>query len=630
MASSKISVAKKDYLGGVPDLAVKLEQANAVLTSCLGDGSPLVARFESLRDRLRNNRLQLAVLGQFKRGKSTFINALLGAPLLPMAVVPLTAVPIFIAWGTAASVRISFKDHRAADELSADDPNTICDFLFRFVAEEANPENRLGVARVDLLYPAPILAGGTVLIDTPGVGSTFRHNTEAALRVLPECDAAFFIVSPDPPITEAELDYLSRLVSKVERILFVLNKADYLRTSERARLIDFLRDVLVKNRLWSSDSTIFSVSARDGLDAKRRDDRAELASSGLAGIEDYLRWQLAAEKTTTLTQAVAKKAESILLEATTGLDLRARALTMPLEELSSRSQLFERALSAIQDQKHVVQDLLAGEQRRLVAELKLRADGLHDRVCEKLSKAIDAELEGDEAPGWTAAAQERLAAAMESTFDRAREELIGSFSADVNAAFVAHQRRFEGLIDDVRKAVADIFEIQLYHGDEDTAFELTNDPYWVTQYIQESLIPNPSGLIDRLLPRSIRRSRLRNRIVKTTNELVLRNTGNLHWALLQSINDTFRKASSQFEERLNAAIQATKKVIEATLERRHARTVEVEPEIARIREQIAALSNCREEIVAERHAGGDRARETAGEYCCGAPATVETSVERAD
>jgi GTP-binding protein EngB required for normal cell division len=629
MVTSKGNLISKDNATPASGLAIKLDQASALLATCVGASSRLVVRIESLRDRLQHNRLQLAVLGQFKRGKSTFINALLGAPLLPIGVVPLTAVPIFISWGPAAVAHVRFSGDRPPDELSAQEPDAIREFLFGFVAEEANPGNRLGVDRVDLYYPAPILAGGTVLIDTPGVGSTFRHNTDAAMRVLPECDAAFFIVSPDPPITETELDYLRHLKSKVSKILFVLNKADYVRVEERARLVDFLRDVLTRDGLWSSGSVIFNVSARDGLDAKQRGDRPELESSGLACIEDYLRRYLAHEKARTLAHAVARKSESILLEAATELELRSKALEMPLDELSSKSQLFEDALRSIEGQRRAVQDLLAGEQRRLVAELKSRTDSLHDDVCIRLSKVIDQELGAVEPPAWSTAAQRKLAAAIETTFDGAREDLIGSFSADVNAAVAAHHRCFEDLINDVRRAAADIFEIPYYQGAEDAAFELTNDPYWVTQHIQESLIPDPSGLIDRLLPRSVRRSRLRDRVIKTTNELVLRNSSNLHWALLQSINDTFRKARSQFEERMNAAIQGTKEVIEATLERRRARSFEVEPELARIREHVAALSTCRKEIVAELHSEAESARDAAEGGCCGALATVDGSVERA-
>ncbi len=62
------------------NLGAKLDQAITVLKSCVAAESPLVPRFNALRGRLQHNQLQLAVLGQFKRGKSTFINALLGAP----------------------------------------------------------------------------------------------------------------------------------------------------------------------------------------------------------------------------------------------------------------------------------------------------------------------------------------------------------------------------------------------------------------------------------------------------------------------------------------------------------------------------------------------------------------------
>ena len=80
--------------------------------------------------------------------------------------------------------------------------------LTAFVTEEANPRNVLNVARVDVFLPAQLLERGVVLIDTPGVGSTHRHQTAAADAVLPECDAALFVVSADPPITEIEIDYL--------------------------------------------------------------------------------------------------------------------------------------------------------------------------------------------------------------------------------------------------------------------------------------------------------------------------------------------------------------------------------------------------------------------------------------
>ncbi len=579
-------------------LSACLDHAAATLRNAPTENASLIARFDSLRERLRHSQLQLAVLGQFKRGKSTFINALLGAPLLPMAVVPLTAVPIFISWRSSPSVCVRFANDRPAEEFPADNPDAIREFLFGFVAEEANPKNGLRVDRVEVFYPAPILADSTVLIDTPGVGSTFRHNTEAALQVLAECDAAVFVVSPDPPITETELDYLRHLDSKVAKILFVMNKADYVRLEERARLIDFLRDVLKQNGLWSSSSIIYSVSARDGLDGKRLGNRNEINSSGLGAIEDYLRHYLAAEKTETLTRAISRKAEDILAETAASLDLRIKTLEMPLDELSSKSKLFEQALTSIEGQRRTVDDLLAGEQRRLLVELRSRADRLYEDVCAKLSKVIDRELPGAWSPRWIEGVKSVLGAAIETVFDAARERFIESFAAAANSAFSAHERRLGELINDVRRAAADIFETEFYRSSEDSSFELTDDPYWVTRHVQETLMPDPSKVIDRLLPWEQRRARLRARLIRQTNELVRRNVGNLHWAILQSLNDTFRKARSQFEERLDDAMSATKAVILATLERRRARAFEVESEIVRLAALKAALVGYHTEITA--------------------------------
>jgi GTP-binding protein EngB required for normal cell division len=253
-----------------------LDPAMATLSEAVADNALLRERVDSLRERLVHQRFQLAVLGQFKRGKSSFINAILGAPLLPIAVVPLTAVPVFISWCSLPLVQVRYADRRPDEQLSSDDPHAIRDFLFRFVSEEANPTNRLGVDRVDLFYPAAILANGIVLIDTPGVGSTFRHNTEAALRVLPECDTAFFVISVDPPITEVEIEYLQRIKVEAAKLLFILNKVDYLHPEERNRVIEFVRHTLEQNDLRASDAAIFSVSATEGLDAKQRDDHARL------------------------------------------------------------------------------------------------------------------------------------------------------------------------------------------------------------------------------------------------------------------------------------------------------------------------------------------------------------------
>ena len=382
------------------ELAATLSCAEVLLDTCLNTQTPFSMRLSSLRERLAQQRLQLAILGQFKRGKSTFINALLGVPLLPAAVIPVTAIATFIAWGDKPLARVSFASERVPEECGASDPKTIRDFLFGFVAEEANPHNRLGVAKAELFYPAPILSDGTVLIDTPGIASTLTHNTEAAFRVLPECDAALFILATDPPITAAELDYLDQIKSKVSRIFIIVNKIDYVAAEERKSLIGFLRKVLHERALLSEDNAIFQISARHGLAAKLGNDGGRLEQSGLIEVEKHLLGYLATEKTRTLEHAIRLKATDILAHAGTELELRMQVLRMPLHDLESKTRAFEDALQRIKEQRRVTRDVLLGDKRRQIQKLESRVAELRQASRLRLARVIDTSLGVADTRAW--------------------------------------------------------------------------------------------------------------------------------------------------------------------------------------------------------------------------------------
>jgi hypothetical protein len=92
------------------------------------------------------------VLGQFKRGKSTLLNAFLGAPVLPTGVTPVTAIPTFIKAGSKAATRITFKDGK--ESLLTTIESEIPDVLERYISEVKNPHNRLNVECVEIEVPS--------------------------------------------------------------------------------------------------------------------------------------------------------------------------------------------------------------------------------------------------------------------------------------------------------------------------------------------------------------------------------------------------------------------------------------------------------------------------------------------
>jgi GTP-binding protein EngB required for normal cell division len=582
--------------GAVPsaELATVLADAKTMLEAHPVGQAVLAARLGALRERLLGERLQLAVLGQFKRGKSTFINALLGTPILPVAVVPLTAVAIFISWGAEPVARVFFKGGQRPEELHHDEPQAIQEFLSRFVAEDRNPKNRLGVSRVELRYPASILAKGTVLIDTPGVGSSHQHNTESALRVLPECDAAIFIVSADPPITE--IDYLQRIKVKATRIFYVLNKMDYLEPGERKVALDFLRKVLTERSLLEPSADIFGISAHEALNAKQSQDRDRLKASGIGAVEDHLLHYIATEKNRALDQAVRAKATDILFEAVADAELRTQTLRLPIKTLTGKARAFEKALQAIEEQRLTMRDLLGGDKRRLMEALEKRIGEIREEVSAELSQVVEQSLAGDNPGEWERKARAALSPVLQTFFERERDRLSEEFAAETTKVLALHQKRLDGLVDSVRRTAAEIFDVSFASQHEQDTFALGEDPYWMTESIKVTLVPDAGRVIDHLVPLGVRRARLQARIMQQANDLVIRNAENLRWAIRRGIDDTMLQAGEHLEDRLNHAIAATKGVIEDALTRRENRSSETETEVADLGRFIAGLRKVREAL----------------------------------
>src|SRR6266540_4075285 len=145
-----------------------------------------------LAARVEEGLFYVACVGQFKRGKSTLINALVGEPLLPTGVAPVTAIPTVVRYGEPAA-----RVKRAQGDWVGVAPGE----LAAWVTEAGNPSNRKQVVGVEAFVPSPLLATGMCLVDTPGLGSVFEVNTRATREFVPHIDAAVVVLGADPPIS---------------------------------------------------------------------------------------------------------------------------------------------------------------------------------------------------------------------------------------------------------------------------------------------------------------------------------------------------------------------------------------------------------------------------------------------
>jgi Dynamin family len=209
-----------------------------------------------LAARVSEGRFFLACIGQFKRGKSTLINALIGDPVLPSGFIPVTTVPTVVRFGAGRQARIRQQNGSWQDIPLSD--------LSLYVSEEHNPENSKEVAGVEVFVPAPLLADGMCLVDTPGLGSVFATNTATTQDFLPRIDAALVVIGADPPLAGEELKLVEAAGKQARELIVVLNKADRTTDAERAAAVKFTRQLMEK-RLHRPVGPFFEVSALEQM-----------------------------------------------------------------------------------------------------------------------------------------------------------------------------------------------------------------------------------------------------------------------------------------------------------------------------------------------------------------------------
>jgi GTP-binding protein EngB required for normal cell division len=219
--------------------------------------SRIAEEARDLANRISEGRFYVACIGQFKRGKSTLINALIGDPVLPVGFTPVTAVPTVIRFGDRRRARIQAGDG-SWQEVPASDLN-------QYVSEEYNPENTKGIRGVEVFVPSRLLAGGMCLVDTPGLGSVFTGNSAATHAFIPHVDAALVVIGADPPLAGEELALVEAVARHVQDIVLVLNKADRATPEERAAAVSFA-DRQVRKRLQRGLGPILEVSAAERID----------------------------------------------------------------------------------------------------------------------------------------------------------------------------------------------------------------------------------------------------------------------------------------------------------------------------------------------------------------------------
>jgi len=297
-----------------------------------------VARCQALLAKLAEDRFNLVVLGQFKRGKSSLMNAIIGRPLLPTGLLPLTSVVTALRFGPAERLVLT-RDNSWRQEapISA---------LAEYVTERGNPGN---IKKIDTAYvelPVSLLRRGLHFVDTPGVGSIHEQNTATTYTFLPQCDAALFVTSVDTPLSELEVDFLRTVRQHARKVFFIVNKTDLLAAEEREEVLSFIREGL-REAAGGEEVRLFPVSSREALEAKQTGDQARYQRSGLRELEDALGTFLVKEKSRALLVSLLDRGLQLLGEELAEVKLQRAAAGAATDTRQARRADISRHLAVL-------------------------------------------------------------------------------------------------------------------------------------------------------------------------------------------------------------------------------------------------------------------------------------------
>jgi signal recognition particle receptor subunit beta len=412
------------------DISTRRSQAAEVLAIGIkaadAYGRPeLAAQLARRRERLDDTGVRVVVIGEFKAGKSTLINAALGADLCPTDDDIATAVPTIVRGGDSPEAFGIFVTEDGLDRVAIP-------FDERKAEIREDGPDRHGYTAIELSVPRAILSTGLELMDTPGVGGLRSGHTAAAIASVNEAEAVIFVTDASQELSAAELEVLRHVAARCPNLLVVLTKCDLF---PRWRRILELDEAHLKNA--DLVLPIFPVSSTlRELAVEQRDDSLN-EESGFADLLELLRDDVAAEAETLAIDQVVHDMGSAISALVETFQLELAVLDDPAEaarieaELEEASERAERLKTQASRWQTTLTDGVSDLSTEVDHDLRARLRGITTSANERIDD-LDPHQSWDEFTVW-----------LEQQITRellANHQLIQDRTAELTERVIAHFR----------------------------------------------------------------------------------------------------------------------------------------------------------------------------------------------
>ncbi|MBX3221059.1 MAG: dynamin family protein [Labilithrix sp.] len=349
----------------------------------------------------RSRPVRVAIVGEFNAGKSTFINALIGADVAPTGVLPTTATLHHLRYAPDPFARIQFHADAPTDVKERIVPSS----ELRAALKGGDAE---WVTRVEILQPIASLTRVEIL-DTPGFNAPDTRHTEAARSAFEEADAAIWLLDAGQPLKQTERRILDEAKVTSLPVQILVNKADRLKPEDLGTVMTSVTASLDETgiRSWAEP---LALSARLALQGKLGDEAA-LARSGwddvqrlldeqIVGRSDELKERGLRRRAGRVVMLMLERAREHAVEERASIDAaRARAQELALRaanlerEADEAAQVVAGAIGgAAADWKRDLEVVVTGRDRQQVANdpnlLRYRVDRARSRLATPLARVL--------------------------------------------------------------------------------------------------------------------------------------------------------------------------------------------------------------------------------------------------
>ncbi len=356
-----------------------------------------------VRERTAEDSFKVAVVGEFKRGKSTLINGLLGKEILPADPLPCSATLNRITYDVKPHAMISFKNGEKL-EVPVEELRS---YVTKLTEESAQTAETIAEATV--FYPLNYCKNNVDIIDTPGLNDD-ENMTNVTLSVIPQVDISIMAIMALSPFGQYEKDFLENklMASDVGKVIFVVTRIDLVDPEDRERIVDHIRQEITKHilvkakKLYGEESDeykdyvrklgdvkVIGISPRNALRGKLRDDQSLYEDSNYPEFEKELEKMLLEERGAIQLREQLGKVLGAATEIAQNGELQKNAMQMDACEFEKKYVAAKGQFDEIRKKREEEAEKIKLAGRELSIQINSMIDEYWSVLPNELNAAID-------------------------------------------------------------------------------------------------------------------------------------------------------------------------------------------------------------------------------------------------